>query len=254
MVAINTLSILALAGAVVAAPVANSKPVGDALVARDASPDHPWRGYRAGYSWRYGWGRPQGQSQPTPTESQPATETETETETVTVTSVAGDQGQSQSQPQSQPQQGSDSSSDSSTSTPSSTPSTPVSGGGTDDYMAIVNKYRAIMGKPAFTESSKLEANAQDCSNSSGGQLVHKLNPGSMGQVMAPGTFSDFESIFLGGWLCEIPSLVGGASVCDSASQGWNHAGQTGHAEILSSDSYTQIGCATGDGMMTCDVA
>jgi hypothetical protein len=246
MVAINALSIFALAGAVVAAPVANPKPVGNALVARD----RPWGGYRAGYSWRYGWGRPQGQtSQPSQTESQP-TETETETQTVTVTSTAGDQGQSQSQPQSQPQQGSDSS----TSTPSTTPSTPVSGGGTSDYMAIVNKYRAVMGKAAFTESSKLEANAQDCSNSSGGQLKHKLNPGSMGQVMAPGDFGDFESIFLGGWLCEIPSLVGGSSVCDSASQGWNHAGQTGHAEILSSDSYTQIGCATGDGMMTCDVA
>lgn len=122
-------------------------------------------------------------------------------------------------------------------------------------MGIVNNWRGKMGLPLFTEDNTLQSNALDTSTSSGGQLVHKLNPGSMGQVMAPGNSGNFESVFVGGWLCELPSLPGlGSSVCDAASQGWNHAGQTGHAEILSSTKYTKIGCGNADNMWTCDVA
>jgi hypothetical protein len=242
MVAIKALTVLALAGATIAVPVAQPLQVGDALVRRDAEPG--WGGDRANYRW--GWGRPQGQGQ------------------------SSDAGQTQSQPQaSQPQASqpqteqpassdSGSSSGSSGSPPASSPSTPPSSGGSSGgsgYMAVVQQWRSNMGLPALTEDNTLQSNALDTSVSSGGQLVHKLNAGSMAQVMAPGNTGNFESVFVGGWLCEMPGLKGlGASVCDSASQGWNHGGQTGHAEILSSTQYTKIGCGNADDMWTCDLA
>jgi hypothetical protein len=121
-------------------------------------------------------------------------------------------------------------------------------------MSIVSKWRSAMGLSALAQDAKLQSNAQDTSASSGGQLKHKLNPGSMGQVMAPGSANDFESVFVGGWLCERPTLPGLGSVCNTASKGWNHAGQTGHADILSSKNYKKIGCALASGIWTCDVA
>jgi hypothetical protein len=122
-------------------------------------------------------------------------------------------------------------------------------------MGVVSQWRSAMGLPALTEDNKLQSNAQDASASSGGQLKHKLNPGSMAQVMAPGNEGNFESVFVGGWLCELPNLPGlGSSVCNSASKGWNHAGQTGHAEILSSTKYTKIGCGLASGIWSCDLA
>lgn len=121
-------------------------------------------------------------------------------------------------------------------------------------MAIVSEWRTKMGLPDFTESSELQANALNTAQSSGGQLIHKLNPGSMAQVLAPGNANNFQSVFVGGWLCEMPQLPGlGSSVCNSESQGWNHAGQTGHAEILSSTKYTEIGCALAEGIWACDL-
>ncbi|RVX67720.1 hypothetical protein B0A52_07843 [Exophiala mesophila] len=131
-------------------------------------------------------------------------------------------------------------------------STPSVGGG-GDWFSIANKWRVAIGKSAFTEDSKLVANAQDTANSSGGQLKHKLNPGSFAQVLAPGNSGNFESVFLGGWLCERPSLPGLNGVCASASQGWNHAGQTGHADIINGG-YSKIGCALGQGIWACDFA
>jgi uncharacterized protein YkwD len=241
MVAIKALTLLALTGATLAVPVTE---VGEALVRRDAEPQGPWGGWRANYSWRYGWGRPQGQ--------------------------ASDQGQEQAQPQSQPQsqptetqsqpeaQSQPEQSTPSQAAESAAPSAaaPASGGSSDgSYMGIVNEWRGKMGLPALTEDNTLQSNALQTSDDSGGQLKHHLFPGSMAQVMAPGSFSNFESIFVGGWLCELPSLPGlGSSVCNSASQGWNHAGQTGHAEILSSTKYTKIGCGVAEGICTCDLA
>ena len=134
---------------------------------------------------------------------------------------------------------------------------PASSGGSSGggYMATVSSWRSKMGLSPFTQDAKLESNAMDTSKSSGGQLKHKLNSGSMGQVMAPGNSGNFESVFVGGWLCEMPQLPGlGDSVCKSASKGWDHAGQTGHAEILSSKTYKKIGCANAAGIWTCDVA
>jgi hypothetical protein len=135
--------------------------------------------------------------------------------------------------------------------PSEAPSAPVSGG----YMGIVEQWRGKLGLSQLDLSDELQSNAQNAADSSGGQLKHKLNPGSMAQVMAPGDADNFESVFVGGWLCELPSLPGlGASVCNAASKGWNYAGQTGHAEILTSSKYSKIGCALGDGIWCCDLA
>jgi len=122
------------------------------------------------------------------------------------------------------------------------------------YMAIVNKYRGIMGKPAFTQDSALEANDLSCLQANPGQMQHILNAGSYGQVLAPGGPDDFLHVFVGGWLCEKPSLLGSDSgECDTQSSGWMYDG-TGHADILSSDGYTRIGCQNYDGIWGCDVA
>lgn len=89
---------------------------------------------------------------------------------------------------------------------------------------------------------------------SNGQMVHQLNPGSFAQVLAPGKPNEFEKCFVGGWLCEKPSLPGlGAAVCDAASQGWSYDG-TGHADILTSPNYKKIGCANYQGIWGCDLA
>ena len=111
-----------------------------------------------------------------------------------------------------------------------------------------------MGMKPLEHDSKLESNAMDTVVSSNGQMVHKLNPGSFGQVLAPGNADDFEHVFVGGWLCEIPSLPGLDGVCAQQSEGWAYAGQTGHAEILTSDQYSKIGCALHAGIWCCDVA
>lgn len=137
--------------------------------------------------------------------------------------------------------------------PSTAPSASLGGGG--DWFTIANKWRVALGKPAWTESSKLVANAQDTADNSVGGLIHKLNPGTFAQVLAPGDASNFENVFVGGWLCELPNLPGLDGVCASASGGWNHEGQTGHAEILDGD-YKSIGCAlsSSTGVWACDLA
>lgn len=176
---------------------------------------------------------------------------------------AGDETQQQEQPQSQQkqqqsnpkgqQQQQSSGSNSNNPVPAAGGSSGGGGGG-PGYMSIVSKWRSTMGLSALSQDSKLEANALDTSVSANGALKHKLNTGSMGQVMAPGDAGNFEKVFVGGWLCEIPSLPGLGSVCGSMSKGWNHAGQTGHAKILSDPKYKKIGCGLAKGVWTCDLA
>lgn len=122
------------------------------------------------------------------------------------------------------------------------------------YQAVVDTWRAKMGMKALANDAKLESNAMDTVVSSNGQMVHKLNPGSFGQVLAPGNADDFEHVFVGGWLCEIPTLAGLDGVCSTQSDGWAYNGQTGHAEILTSDNYSKIGCALHAGIWCCDLA
>ncbi|KAK5446251.1 hypothetical protein LTS15_009947 [Exophiala xenobiotica] len=135
-------------------------------------------------------------------------------------------------------------------------STPTIGSSTGDYMSIVAKWRSAGGLPALTQDSTLEGNALKTSTNSVGGLIHELNPGTMAQVLAPGSTSDFEEVYVGGWLCEIPTLPGLDGICSTASQGWAYGGQTGHATILTSTSYTKIGCAiaSNTNVWACDLA
>lgn len=141
-----------------------------------------------------------------------------------------------------------------TAAPSSGSSSGSSGSSSGGYMGVVNEWRGKMGLSQLTESSKLQANALKTVQDGNGQMVHELNPGSMAQVLAPGDASDFENVFVGGWLCEIPSLPGLDGICSSMSQGWAYGGETGHADILKSTSYSQIGCALAAGIWGCDLA
>ena len=122
------------------------------------------------------------------------------------------------------------------------------------YLAVVDQWREKMNLKPLARSTRLEANAMDTVMSGNGRMVHKLNSGTFGQVLAPGTSADFEHVFVGGWLCEMPRLPGLQGVCETESIGWDHRGQTGHAEILSSEGYSDIGCALHLGIWCCDVA
>lgn len=261
MVAIKAFSILAVAGSVLAAP---ANQVGSALEAR---------GYNGpkNYGLNYKWG----DNKPSPTEGEKKPNVVVENKNVYVTEyVTVPWGQKPSRPTgapaqpqqpkpTQPQQPTqpeqpaeepktwqDAPAPSSSSAPA-----PPSGGSDTGYMGIVNEYRGKMGLPSLAQDSKLEANALDTSKSSGGALKHKLNSGSFGQVMAPGedTLDKFEHVFVGGWICEIPSLLPGGE-CTEQSKGWNYQGQTGHAKILTDTKYTKIGCACALDIWTCDVA
>jgi len=146
-----------------------------------------------------------------------------------------------------------------TSSPAATPaasSTPSSDGATG-YMAVVDKWRSAGGLPALTQDSQLEANALKTSTASVGGLIHELNPGTLAQVLAPGNPGNFENVYVGGWLCEIPTLPGLNGICATAAQGWDHSdGETGHALILTSTQYTKIGCAIASNtdVWACDLA
>lgn len=136
-------------------------------------------------------------------------------------------------------------------TATSAPSAPSTNTG---YMGIVNEWRSKMQLSTLSQDSKLEGNALKTAQDGNGQMVHELNPGTFAQVLAPGDSSEFEHVFVGGWLCEMPNLTGLDGICGSMSQGWSYGGQTGHAEILSSSSYSKIGCALADGIWACDLA
>ncbi|KAF1828529.1 hypothetical protein BDW02DRAFT_512108 [Decorospora gaudefroyi] len=123
-------------------------------------------------------------------------------------------------------------------------------------MAIVDEWRGKLGLAKLARDSKLESNAMNCVVEGNGAMKHKLNPGTFGQVLAPGkdTQESFLSVFVGGWLCELPNTPGLEGVCGTMSKGWSYQGQTGHAEILMSDNYSKIGCAYYDGIHGCDLA
>ena len=118
--------------------------------------------------------------------------------------------------------------------PSPSPVTSGGSGGQDDYMSVVSQWRSAGGLPALTQDSTLEANALKTSTDSTNGLEHELNPGTMAQVLAPGNDGNFESVYVGGWLCEIPTLPGLNGICVTETQGWDHSdGETGHATVSS---------------------
>ena len=102
-------------------------------------------------------------------------------------------------------------------------------------------------------------------------MTHELNAGSFAQCIAEGddstssgSWSPFDLIYLG-WLCEIPedNLGDGCSVMEAATHMIVNTTEPGHAQILRTESYTQMGCnymaATEShdnyqGLWTCDFA
>jgi uncharacterized protein YkwD len=127
------------------------------------------------------------------------------------------------------------------------------GSGDSGYMATVNEWRAKLGLKDLIYDATLESNARNTCDEGNGEMKHKLNPGTMGQVLAPGEMATFEHVFVGGWLCELPDMPGMDGVCAEQSKGWTYQGQTGHAEILTSPNYSKIGCACVDGIVGCDL-
>lgn len=111
-----------------------------------------------------------------------------------------------------------------------------------------------MGMSSLAKDSTLEANDLKTVQDGQGTMNHELNQGTMAQVLAPGAQDEFEKVFVGGWLCERPDLPGLNGICSTMSQGWNYNGETGHADILTSTSYSKIGCAWADGIWGCDLA
>ena len=122
------------------------------------------------------------------------------------------------------------------------------------YMSVVDQWRAAMNLPRLSHDNLLESNALKTSQKSGGSNKHSMHDGTSAQVMGPSHLGGFEKVFVGGWLCEIPNLPGLGGVCGILGKGWNHLGQTGHAEILTSKSYSKIGCGLALGIWTCDLA
>ncbi|KAF2275788.1 uncharacterized protein EI97DRAFT_433733 [Westerdykella ornata] len=120
------------------------------------------------------------------------------------------------------------------------------------YMATVDEWRGKLGLAKLAVDAQLEANALKTCKDGNGQMVHQLNPGTMGQVLAPGGPEDFYHVFVGGWLCERPDMPGLNGVCAEASKGWYYT-STGHADILVSDKYKTIGCANYNGIWSCDL-
>lgn len=126
-----------------------------------------------------------------------------------------------------------------------------------------------MGFPTFTYSSTLEANAAKTNKDDGGNsMTHELNPGSMAQCIAQGddtkssgSYTPFELTYLG-WLCEITDsrLGDSCNVMESATH--MQITDDGHAKILRTTGYTQMGCnfiesTAGNsygGLWTCDFA
>lgn len=123
------------------------------------------------------------------------------------------------------------------------------------YMDIVGDWRQRMGLYQLQYSSAMEANARKTVVDSNGQMIHQLNPGSFGQVLAPGgpTEDDFWRVLVGGWLCELPDAPGMNGICAEASKGWAYNGQTGHAELMRTTQLRTIGCAQYKNIWSCDL-
>ena len=243
MHAYTALGMLALAGAAMANPVVvyetavvtvivgpDGQPINNAAAAPTPAPE-PQQGY-------HHWSPPQYQApEPTPSPSP---------EPVQPSPEPAYQPAPSSQPQYQPAP---------TPQPSPEPSpSPAPAPSTDSgYMGIVNTWRAKLGLPDFEHDSTLEANALKTCDDGNGEMKHELNPGSFGQVLAPGQPDEFEHVYVGGWLCERPNEPGMDGVCGEQSKGWMYDG-TGHADILMNKDYKKIGCSNAKGIWGCDVA
>jgi Cysteine-rich secretory protein family len=136
------------------------------------------------------------------------------------------------------------------------PSYPASSGG-KPMIDSINEYRKRAGLPAQIWDNTLVSNAAKTGQATGGKaMVHQMNRGTRGQVLAMGVDDggrctrDFASltpfeVYFYSWLCEVPehpALLGECNRILRTSRIMS-AGQTGHYRILSSKGYKKIGCA-----------
>lgn len=127
-------------------------------------------------------------------------------------------------------------------------------------LQTANYWRDQYGLPHFTWDAQLEKNALKTGTDGRGQnQVHQLNPGTMAQVITPGMVVKYGGD-LGGdtpfelsycaWLCEVPSntlKADGKDQCSLVEKNLHmYYSDTGHYDILTSKSYTKIGCAFAD--------
>ncbi|KAF4595463.1 Transglycosylase-like domain protein [Ophiocordyceps camponoti-floridani] len=127
-----------------------------------------------------------------------------------------------------------------------------------NYMDVVNYWRGAMGLSKLSRSSALEKEAlAACMQSTPLNLQHTQGLGA--QVLAPGKPDSFEYVFVGGWLCERNTLPGIGAACQLISKGipgetgWDYQGQTGHADILTDRTITEIGCNHANGVWGCNM-
>ncbi|KID82702.1 CAP domain protein [Metarhizium guizhouense ARSEF 977] len=127
----------------------------------------------------------------------------------------------------------------------------TSGSNNTEYMSFINKWRTTIGKPPLEHDALLESNALETSCRSPPELEHVLFKGSAQQVMCGGNQSIDNAVRT--WLCERSDLPNMEEACKSFPPGWS-GGLTGHADVMSSEKYTKIGCGNKNGIWTCDVA
>jgi len=123
-------------------------------------------------------------------------------------------------------------------------------------LPVINGFDKLYNVPLKTWNATLRNNAYKTIQAGHGRdQVHHLYPGTWGQVLCPGRFTKkptapspfnpFELVYFG-WLCEKstdPQLAGKCKTAQQYNSISQVAGQTGHHDILTSHTYTQIGCA-----------
>ena len=128
-------------------------------------------------------------------------------------------------------------------------------------LTTINKWRKVYKLPLLRWNHQLELNALKTGTDGAGQYQnHELNPGTMAQVITPGMNAKYGGN-LGGdtpfelsyvaWLCESssdPELKSdGKDQCQLVSDNLHMSyDDKGHYDILTSTSYTHIGCAFAD--------
>jgi hypothetical protein len=152
---------------------------------------------------------------------------------------------------------------SSTTSPSASPSassypsspsdgSPLSGG--VSVLSTCNKFRDMYNLKGFKWSTQLASNAGKTGRLNNGVTEnHSLFEGSFAQVITPGLNSDISGVNLQGftpfemaylsWMCEVSSDSQISKMCPNMQSSMHmEYSETGHYDILTSASYSSIGC------------
>lgn len=175
-----------------------------------------------------------------------------------------------------------------TPSPTTQPASSSGGNGSNDgsplsdgvsLLTTINKWRRAYNLNELKWSSKLAGNAQKTGDDGQGvNQNHELNPGTYAQVITPGTDHKIQGLDYGpdtcfelsyvAWLCESndPQLKSPVDQCALVANNLHmEYSSTGHHDILTSTSYSQIGCGFAknsnasptspyQGLWVCDLA